>query len=164
MTAAPSDLIPDTLVLPTDSDISALRFTLYRASHSARPLAARSGGLEVVGIVWSDSSITELTNQARSAQRFSVSERQFAERLADVNPEEKQMVALFHSHPGGYLSLSTDDKKSLWHQWYQANIYIPWMIIPHDTGDPFSFAFWWYDGFGDIRGEIIREESMRDKG
>lgn len=86
--------------------------------------------LEACGLVWSDGSITRLINQARSETRFAVSQTLLAEELAQVDVDEKLMVAFYHSHPRGLLELSNEDHASFKDQSSYVNL--PWLIVTSD--------------------------------
>lgn len=95
---------------------------------------------ECVGYLWSDGSITRLVNQARSPWRFSVSTTLMAEALAKADPEVKQLVGLFHSHPGGSLALSETDIECIRLQ-FAAGVDYPWVIVTTA-----ALMIWWWDG------------------
>lgn len=95
--------------------------------------AAVEHPLECVGLVWSDGSITRLINQSRSSTEFSVGRSQLADALALVDPDEKTLAAVYHSHPGGTAGLSSQDRESLRAQ-YLDGLYVPWVVVlPHDS-------------------------------
>ena len=131
--------------------LSAVQSIVSDAFHSAREQIARSGDLEVVGIVWSDSTISPLINQARSATRFSVSESLFAETIAAVNPAEKTMVSLYHSHPGDNPRPSKLDSDMIVTQFNDRNLLIPWTIITHSRP---LWGLWWANSLKKIQGVI----------
>lgn len=147
-------LSPDVISF-TEDDILAWRDTIHRSIHYARgfclgPTAYDSNTFtftEAVGIIWSDSSVTPLVNQARSSKRFSVSETLFAETLARVDPAEKTMVSLYHSHPSGALFPSSEDQASILTQ-FRRGIFCPWTIIdPTSPAHTPRWGFWWVEGF-----------------
>ena len=86
---------------------------------------------EAVGLLWSDSTITPLVNQARSPTRFVVSPTLLAEALSTVDPYDKYLVAIYHSHPSGHLAISTDDFGTLQTQ-LDNNVLLPWIIVTPD--------------------------------
>lgn len=95
--------------------------------------AADEHPLECVGLVWSDGSITRLINQSRSSEEFSVGRSQLADALALVDPDEKTLTAVYHSHPGGTAGLSTQDAASLRAQ-YLDGLHIPWVVVLPEDG------------------------------
>lgn len=52
---------------------------------------------EAVGLIWADSTITQLINQARSPVRFTVSVDQLGAAVQDRHIRD--LVAIYHSHP-----------------------------------------------------------------
>lgn len=86
---------------------------------------------EAVGWLWSDGTITRFINQARSPVRFAVGMTQMAEALAAVDPDEKTLVALYHSHPNGNPEPSAYDIEQMRFQ-YQIDAVFPWVILTPD--------------------------------
>jgi proteasome lid subunit RPN8/RPN11 len=168
-------LSPDVISF-TENDISGWRDTIHRSLHYARGLCMAAGAydgdtlVEAVGIIWSDSSISPLVNQARSSKRFAVSESLFAETLAQVDPAEKTMVSLYHSHPSGAMFPSSEDQASILTQ-FRREIFCPWTIID-PTSPPYAprWGFWWAEGFSardfsdfSIYGEIFESPVMEGR-
>lgn len=87
---------------------------------------------ECVGLLWMGGEIQRLLNQARSPSRFSISQPQLAEKLAQMEASNV-LVCVYHSHPGGETNLSWDDKRSLKRQWDQG-IVVPWLVVGKDKG------------------------------
>lgn len=85
---------------------------------------------ECVGLVWYDRQIQRLINQARSPSRFTVSRAQLAERLAEMDASNL-LVCVYHSHPGGSIQMSWDDKRSMKDQW-DKDIRVPWLIVTEE--------------------------------
>lgn len=86
---------------------------------------------EVVGLVLSDGTIVRLTNQARSPHRFAVSQTQMAEALAEIDPDEVQVVAIYHSHPSTSTTPSLVDEQMMRDQ-KRDGIGLPWLILVPD--------------------------------
>jgi proteasome lid subunit RPN8/RPN11 len=63
---------------------------------------------ECVGLIWNDFTISKLINQARSAERFSISGAQWTEVVMDKG-EAAELVAIYHSHPKGNREFSQAD-------------------------------------------------------
>lgn len=82
---------------------------------------------ECVGLIWMDGQVQRLLNQARSPERFSISQPQLAERLAEMD-ESNVLVCIYHSHPNGDIRLSESDKRSLRAQW-EKDLVIPWLVV-----------------------------------
>lgn len=112
--------------------------------------------MEAVGIIWTDGTVRELVNQARSMDRFSVGVRQFVEALAEVDPGEKTILSLFHSHPSGSVVASRQDRDSILYQW-ENGMPRPWTIL--DPGS-LSWSMWWVEG-REVVGEEWREITHR---
>lgn len=70
---------------------------------------------ECVGLIWSDYSTTRLINQARSPERFSISGPQFTEAVLEA-PDHLDLVAIYHSHPGGNREFSASDVEAFMEQ------------------------------------------------
>lgn len=86
---------------------------------------------ECVGLLWMDGQVQRLINQARSSSRFSISQPQLAERLAEMD-ETNVLVCVYHSHPAGSTTLSWDDKRSLKRQW-DRDLVIPWLVVTSEN-------------------------------
>lgn len=96
---------------------------------------------EVVGFVLSDGDIVRLTNQARSRTRFTISRAQMADRLASINPEKHQIIAIYHSHPESTTTLSPTDVESMTQTWNDDGLTLPWVVVCPDS----RVGFWWLD-------------------
>lgn len=95
---------------------------------------------EVVGLVWTDGTVTRLINQARSTTEFSVGVAQLSEALVLVDPNEKTVAAVYHSHPADSTALSHADQKSLKAQW-EDDLHTPWVVVtPHN-----GYSIWEWD-------------------
>lgn len=112
--------------------------------------------IEAVGLLWDDSSITRLTNQARSASRFSVGRTQMAEALAATDPNEKLLIGLYHSHPNGSIRPSLADELQMCEQAHM-KIALPWLIV---TPDHSLHIWWWEMNEGKVIGHQIHRYSM----
>lgn len=111
--------------------------------------------LEAVGWLWDDGTTTRFINQARSPERFAVGTTQMAEALAAVNPDEKNLIAIYHSHPNGNTAPSKYDKEQMKAQVGVGAPY-PWLII---TPDHYLYAWWCDDKAEDICGMVIHRNS-----
>lgn len=87
---------------------------------------------ECVGLLWMGGEIQRLLNQARSPERFSISQPQLAERLAEMEASNV-LVCVYHSHPKGSTNLSWEDKRSLKRQW-DRGIVVPWLVVGKEQG------------------------------
>ena len=111
---------------------------------------------EAVGLLWDDGTTTRLTNQARSPSRFSVGRTQMAEALADVDPTEKILIGLYHSHPNGMIRPSLTDEMQMCEQAHM-EITLPWLIV---TPDHSLHIWWWEMGEGKVSGYQIHRYSL----
>lgn len=95
--------------------------------------------IEAVGWLWDDGTTTRFVNQARSTERFAVGGTQMADALASVDPGEKALIGLYHSHPNGNRLPSAYDEEQIRLQ-FASGIPIPWLIV---TPDRYLTAWWW---------------------
>lgn len=114
---------------------------------------------ESVGFLWSDGTTSPLRNQAQSPERFAVGPTQMAEVLAAVNPEEKTLVAFYHSHPQNSANLSQEDQKVL-HDQHKLGVGLPWLV---STPSGFLVAWWWADDYHGPLGTVLRPYSWQGK-
>ena len=102
---------------------------------------------ECVGMIWADGSVQRLVNQARSPDRFSVSQTQMAERFAEKT-EEDLLIGIYHSHPNGSPVLSPIDEKMFRAQ-FKKDLFIPWMIVT-----PWQLLYYWLDDDDRIQARV----------
>jgi proteasome lid subunit RPN8/RPN11 len=114
---------------------------------------ARSSSEEVVGIIWSDGTTTPLTNQARSPQRFSVSETAVREAILEGADSGKEFVyGVYHSHPSGRLDPSKADIELMSEMdenlWFTGALF----VIASNLG----MSVWaWNDGPVDVTTKVL---------
>lgn len=92
----------------------------------ARTHAAEEYPKEAVGLIWDDGTTTELINSGGEGE-FNVTDEDLAQAIKEVSGD-REIAAVYHSHPKGSLALSPTDMNSMAQQ-FQNGLEVPWLIV-----------------------------------